>query len=74
MTTVYDLIPDFGSYVADVERNLAMDADDWARYQRDPRPYLADLLWDYGSFPRDADVADVEAAVDEALDGYLGRA
>ena len=69
MTTVYDLIPDWGSYVADVEANLEMDPETWEDYLENPRPYLEDLLSDFGTFP---DGVDIDTAIKTALDkaGY----
>ena len=64
--TVYDLLPEFDSYVCDMEANLEMDPETFAEYQHDPRPFLYDLLYDFATnIPEN-----FEVAVNEALDAY----
>lgn len=51
--TVYDVLPEFDSYLADVEQNLEMDEESWKAYQADPYPVAVDVLSDFGEFARD---------------------
>ena len=48
MPSVYDIIPDFGSYIMDTERNLSGDHEEWSKYKSDPVPYIKDVLLDFG--------------------------
>jgi len=64
--TVYDLLPEFDSYVADMETNLEMDTETWAAYRKNPRPFLYDLLCDFSTNVPE----NFEAAVATALDAY----
>jgi len=69
MITVYDLLPEFNSYVADMEANLILDPETFADYQDDPRPFLGDLLYDFATYiPENFD-----AAVNEALESYCSH-
>ena len=44
MTTVWELCPEFDSYLPEVEGCISMDVREWQKYQKDPRPYVVDLL------------------------------
>ena len=46
--SVWDILPDFGSYVADMENNIKMDTDTLYSYETDPSPFYRDLLGDFG--------------------------
>lgn len=48
--SVYDILPQFDSYIADVENNLSMDPVEWRSYLQDPAPYLIDMILDFGEF------------------------
>jgi hypothetical protein len=76
-TSVYDLIPDFGSYLADLESSLSFDKRELRRYEKNPRPYMRDVLMDFGNFrpfdkneDLDAYRAEIDALVDAALANY----
>jgi hypothetical protein len=56
--TVHDLIPEFDSYVHDMEQNLKMDGEDstdWQDYLANPVPYVTDLLLDFGDWTKFVD-------------------
>lgn len=65
--SVWDILPDFGSYVSDMESNIRMDEETWERYEDEPEGYLIDLLGDFGIGEWEDD--QIESAV---LD-YLGK-
>ena len=69
MITVYDLLPEFDSYVADMEENLSMDPETFADYQDEPRPFLCDLLYDFAIYIPE----NFEVAVNQALEAYCGQ-
>lgn len=64
---VHDIAEYWGDAVAAIEKNLKMDAREWAKYQDYPRPYLHDLLSDYGKFPDDMAQDDVDLCIRDAL-------
>lgn len=69
-TTVHDLIPDFGSYLNDMEMNLALDEEVWNAYLADPRPVYQDLLSDFGNFPANANYEEIQAMIESAIYNY----
>jgi len=72
----WDLLEYFESAVHDLEGSLQDDEDDGAEYLSDPRPFLTDLLGDFGDpavFHKWAALGhDWEEVVTAALDNYLG--
>lgn len=46
--SVYDILPYFDSYIADMENNLQGDPDTWALYETNRVPFIIDLLGDFG--------------------------
>lgn len=54
---IYDILPDLGSYLADLEGSLQYmevalgDGQDWDAYQSDPVPFVVDVLLDFGTWP-----------------------
>ena len=49
--TVYDLLPEFDSYVADMEGCIREDQRTWKKYLKNATPFIADLLDDFGKIP-----------------------
>lgn len=66
----WDIAPAWESLVSDMERNIEEDAETWASYQEDPRPFYADLLADFGEF--DGFSINPAQAIEMALSNYFG--
>jgi hypothetical protein len=67
---IYDILPDLGSYLSDVENNLKLEPDleTWVRYQENPGPFILDVLLYFGKFPEGVDKEDYALL---AIEGYL---
>ena len=65
--SVWDIIPDFGSYVSDMESNIRMDEETWERYEDEPEGFLIDLLGDFGIGDWEDD------QIESAVLYYLGK-
>jgi hypothetical protein len=73
--SVYDVIPEFGSYIGDVEVNLADDSESWRKYNENPRPFIVDVLLDFGLWePFDTNPAVVRMLAQRAADRYWNPA
>lgn len=72
IVSVYQLLPDFGSYLSDLENCLQGDRADWNKYRKNPVPFIVDLLLDFGRFEGMADDQAV-AAANAAAKQWAGR-
>lgn len=70
--SVHDLIPDFGSYIADVESNLQNDPEGWKCYQKNPAPTVEDVLCDFGKFPENLTPREQILVAERAAKEYCG--
>lgn len=70
---VYDLLEYYDSYVADLEWSLQHDKLSWRRYQRDPEPFLVDMLSDFGTFPAGVEGDEAIQMARTAVRKHLGR-
>lgn len=70
--TVYEVLPGFDSYVADMEVNLKMDPETWAQYRENPVPFVTDLLLDFGEFDPKIDGDHAQDVVDEVVTTWAG--
>lgn len=72
---VHDILPDFDSYIADVEWNLKHDLRSWRMYQKDATPFIIDLLCDFGEWDKFGKLnsRDVQSLAQTAARNYTGR-
>lgn len=59
--TVNDLIPEWCSYIMDLESCLEPQKETWKDYRKDATPYIVDLLCDFGNFPEEISGKDYDA-------------
>ena len=70
--TAYDLCPEIDSYMHSVEENLRADGRSWSKYQRNPVPFVVDVLNDFGQVPAGFS-GDYQKLVKEVAKKYCGR-
>lgn len=70
--TVYDLLPEIDSYMHQVEENLRQDGRSWNQYQRNPVPFVIDVINDFGSVPAGFS-GDYQKLVKQVAKRYCGR-